>query len=372
MVLTGAGCSTASGIPEYRDAEGAWKSRPPVSYADFVASPAVRRRYWARSLVGWTRVAAAVPNAAHAALARLERTGHVHTLVTQNVDGLHQRAGSRRVVDLHGRLQEVECVECGGHVSRDDLQALLLAWNGAAEVAAESRARPDGDAEVEPDGDAFRVPDCPACGGILKPAVVFFGESVPKGRVDTALRALAEADALLVVGSSLMVFSGYRFCLAARELGKPIAAVNLGRGRADHLLDLRVPADCGPALQRLADTVDPRGAPSYTGHASSALLWRTPGAALDDDGRLFCCGRAGPYRQAEAKEACTFMIQGTVKWFNEAKGFGFLSREGGPDVFVHHTEIRADGFRTLNEGDRVQFEVVDSPKGPRAANVSRV
>jgi NAD-dependent SIR2 family protein deacetylase len=250
LVLTGAGCSTASGIPEYRDHDGAWKSRPPVGYAEFVDSPAVRRRYWSRSVIGWRRVAAAEPNRAHRALAAIERAGHVESVVTQNVDGLHQRAGSRRVVDLHGRLAEVECLECRARLSRADVQHLLEAWNGEflGCVPADPAAAPDGDARIDADVSSFRIPDCPQCGGILKPAVVFFGENVPRGRVDAAMAALAAADALLVVGSSLMVFSGYRFCLAAREMGKPIAAVNLGRTRADELLCLKVAADCGAAL----------------------------------------------------------------------------------------------------------------------------
>ncbi len=254
FVLTGAGCSTASGIPEYRDHDGAWKSRPPVRYQEFVGSEHARRRYWSRSAIGWPRVAGARPNAAHRALAALEQAGRVPVLVTQNVDTLHQRAGSRRVTDLHGRLDEVECLGCGVHVSREDVQDVLLAWNRAlledlAGLGAAAEAtRPDGDVQVEADLSSFLVPDCPACGGILKPAVVFFGESVPKERVDFALEALAEADALLVVGSSLMVFSGYRFCLAARAAGKPIAALNLGRTRADDLLTLKVAADCGTAL----------------------------------------------------------------------------------------------------------------------------
>ena len=176
-------------------------------------------------------------------------------LVTQNVDGLHQRAGSRRVIELHGRLQEVECLECGARCCRQDVQELLVAWNRPFLDGLGTRtpaARPDGDVDLEGDFSAFRVPDCPACGGILKPAVVFFGESVPRARVDKSLGALGDADALLVVGSSLMVFSGYRFCLAAAALGKPIAAVNLGRGRADDMFALRLAADCGPTLQALA------------------------------------------------------------------------------------------------------------------------
>ena len=255
LVLTGAGCSVASGIPEYRDHDGSWKSRPPVRYAEFVASPAVRRRYWARSLFGWARVAGAEPSAVHRALARLEHGGYCKAVVTQNVDALHQRAGSRRVIDLHGRLDEVECLECGTRIRRADVQEVLLAWNGpfvaafGEALAAAPSARPDGDAQVDADFSEFRVPDCPACGGVLKPAVVFFGENVPRGRVDAALAALAAADALLVVGSSLMVFSGFRFCLAARDMGKPVAAVKLGRTRADDLLSLKIPSDCGQALE---------------------------------------------------------------------------------------------------------------------------
>ena len=261
LVLTGAGCSVASGIPEYRDHDGAWKSRPPVRYAEFVASAAVRRRYWARSVFGWERVAGAEPGSVHRALARLEQAGHARAVVTQNVDALHQRAGSRRVIDLHGRLDEVECLDCGARIRRADMQALLLAWNGpflaalGAAPGATAAARPDGDVQLEADFSDFRVPDCPSCGGVLKPAVVFFGENVPRARVDATLCALAAADALLVVGSSLMVFSGFRFCLAAREMGKPVAAVNLGRTRADELLSLKVASDCGPALEQVADAL---------------------------------------------------------------------------------------------------------------------
>ena len=261
LVLTGAGCSVASGIPEYRDHDGAWKSRPPVRYAEFVASAAVRRRYWARSVFGWERVAGAQPGSVHRALARLEQAGHARAVVTQNVDALHQRAGSRRVIDLHGRLDEVECLGCGARIHRADMQALLLAWNGLFLAAlgdvpgASAAARPDGDVQLEADFSDFRVPDCPSCGGVLKPAVVFFGENVPRARVDATLCALGAADALLVVGSSLMVFSGFRFCLAAREMGKPVAAVNLGRTRADELLSLKVASDCGPALEQVVDAL---------------------------------------------------------------------------------------------------------------------
>ena len=252
FVVTGAGCSTGSGIPDYRDPSGAWKHRRPVSYADFTGHAAVRQRYWARSLVGWARLVAARPNGAHRALARLEELAVVRQLVTQNVDGLHQRAGSRRVLDLHGRLDRVACLGCGGSLLRDDLQRLLAEWNPAwADLAATDL--PDGDARLEGPFDGFRVPDCPACGGVLKPDVVFFGESVPRERVTAALAALAGCDAMLVVGSSLMVFSGYRFCLAAAALGRPVAAVNLGRTRADALLTLKLEADCAATLEALAD-----------------------------------------------------------------------------------------------------------------------
>ncbi|HEX6738329.1 MAG TPA: NAD-dependent protein deacetylase [Vicinamibacteria bacterium] len=248
LVLTGAGCSTPSGIPDYRDAAGSWKQRPPMTFAEFTGSAAARRRYWAGSLRGWPRVRDAQPNGAHAALARLEAQGRVVRVVTQNVDGLHQRSGSRRVLDLHGRLDAVDCLDCGTPTRREDLQALLLAWNpGFASRPAAPRA--DGDAAVEePSLDGFRVPDCRECGGVLKPAVVFFGENVPAVRVDQARRDLADADALLVVGSSLMVYSGYRFVLAARALGRPVAAINLGRTRADELLDCKIVGDCASVL----------------------------------------------------------------------------------------------------------------------------
>ena len=254
LVLTGAGCSSGSGIPEYRDENGEWKHRRPVLFADFVASERVRRGYWARSLVGFARVAEARPNPAHLGLARLERAGIVRSVVTQNVDGLHQKAGSRAVVDLHGRLDRVLCLDCGHVVSRADLQQLLLLWNPRY-AALTAGATPDGDAALDGDFDDLRVPSCPCCDGILKPDVVLFGENVPRTRVETVLAALDAADGLLVVGSSLMVFSGYRFCLAARALGKPVAAINRGRTRADELFDLKLEADCGDALQKLATTL---------------------------------------------------------------------------------------------------------------------
>jgi NAD-dependent SIR2 family protein deacetylase len=246
FVLSGAGISTDSGIPGYRDADGRWQRSPPILLADFLHSEAARRRYWARSMAGWPIVARAHPNAAHAALAGLESAGRVGELVTQNVDGLHQRAGSSKVIELHGNIHGVVCLDCGARHSRAEIQSTLEAQNTRLSDAA---AAPDGDADLQcEDLAAFRVPECSRCGGLLKPDVVFFGEAVPRDRVDAASRALAQADAMVVVGSSLMVYSGYRFCELAVRMRKPIAAVNLGRTRADELMALKVDMPCAEAL----------------------------------------------------------------------------------------------------------------------------
>ena len=242
FVLTGAGISTGSGIPEYRDENGAWKRPAPVQYRDFLQHAHTRRRYWARSLVGWPRFRQAAPNACHRTLAAWEAAGQIAQLVTQNVDRLHQAAGSRRVIDLHGRLDRVICLDCGAGLDRIELQAWLVEMNpGFSQVSAESA--PDGDAYLdEADFGDFRVPHCLRCGGTLKPDVVFYGETIPRGRVDRAIDALLGADALLVIGSSLVVYSGFRFCRLASEHGIPIAAVNPGRTRADELFELKVAA----------------------------------------------------------------------------------------------------------------------------------
>ena len=247
FVLTGAGCSTASGITAYRDEKGEWKPKPPVQYQDFVASPQTRQRYWARSLVGWARVSRARPARAHQALAILEARGAVATLVTQNVDGLHQKAGSREVIDLHGRLDTVRCLDCAKTVFRESMQIDLVQRNPRW-AHLDAPDAPDGDAQLTGPFDDVEVPACPGCGGVLKPDVVFFGENVPKPRVADCYAALAEADGVLVVGSSLMVFSGYRFCLAAAQAGKPVALVNRGRTHADDLATLSVEGDCGEVL----------------------------------------------------------------------------------------------------------------------------
>jgi NAD-dependent SIR2 family protein deacetylase len=248
FVLTGAGCSTASGIPDYRDHDGGWKRRPPVTLQAFVGDEKTRSRYWARSLVGWRRFGRARPNATHAAIATLESEGRIDVVLTQNVDGLHQAAGSRNVIDLHGRLDTIRCLSCEHRAPREALQRELEALNPEWTMLDAADA-PDGDADLDAlDFASFRVPPCPACGGLVKPDVVFFGENVPRDRVERASMHLVDADAMLVVGSSLMVFSGYRFAREAARLGKPVAALNLGRTRADDLLALKVEGDCAAVL----------------------------------------------------------------------------------------------------------------------------
>jgi len=252
-VLTGAGVSTSSGIPDYRDEQGEWKRARPVEFRPFMTRLETRQRYWARSTVGWPVVAQAQPSATHRALAQLESLGFVELLITQNVDGLHDAAGSRDVIDLHGRLDLVRCMQCSETLPRAELQEQLLANNPSwADMPA--RVAPDGDVDIERDFSQFIVPDCPGCGGILKPDVVFFGEPVPRERVARAFEGVAKADALLVVGTSLMVYSGFRFAEAAAAAGKPIAAVNLGRTRADHLFALKVSDSSDKVLGDLVST----------------------------------------------------------------------------------------------------------------------
>ncbi len=255
FVLTGAGISTDSGIPGYRDDDGAWQRPAPITLQAFLGSEGARRRYWARSLLGWPLIRSAAPNPAHHALAELERMGRIEKLLTQNVDRLHQRAGSERVTELHGRLDRVVCLGCGAIDERDRLQAALRAGNpDYADLIAASA--PDGDADLDGvDFAGFQVPDCGACGGLLKPDVVFFGENVPHDRVRQAMAALARSDAMLVVGSSLMVRSGLRFVEAAIAAGQPVAAINLGRTRADDRLSLKLAQACAPALTQLVRTL---------------------------------------------------------------------------------------------------------------------
>lgn len=248
FVLTGAGLSTDSGIPDYRDGEGAWKRRPPVQHQDFMSQPQVRQRYWGRSLVGWPVMRNARPNPAHFHLADLEHRQPVAQVVTQNVDRLHQQAGSHRVIDLHGRADEVICMDCGERQRRDRVHERCDHLNPEFRQFTATTA-PDGDADLEVDFSAFRVADCERCGGILKPDVVFFGDNVPRPRVAAAMAALQASDALLVVGSSLMVYSGFRFCRQAQEWGRPIATLNIGRTRADAMVDLKLNARISETLE---------------------------------------------------------------------------------------------------------------------------
>ncbi|TNF86362.1 MAG: NAD-dependent protein deacetylase [Gammaproteobacteria bacterium] len=253
FVLTGAGISAPSGIGTYRNHEGDWQRSDPVQHQDFLKQANARRRYWARSMRGWPSFRDAGPNPAHHALVRLERAGRVQTVVTQNVDGLHQRAGQIRLVELHGNLGEVLCLDCGRRQPRDQLQAWLEQHNGAW-LEGEVSAQPDGDAAFEDvrQFDDFREPLC-KCGGILKPDVVFYGDSVPKARVRAVRDELDRADGFLVVGSSLMVYSSYRFAKEAKALGLPMAAVNQGRTRADDWLECKWRADSASALPDLVE-----------------------------------------------------------------------------------------------------------------------
>jgi NAD-dependent SIR2 family protein deacetylase len=247
FALTGAGCSTASGIPDYRDDRGEWKRRPPVMIQAFRTDDAVYRRYWARAYAGWPRFTTAAPSAAHRAFAAWEAAGTLVQLVTQNVDGLHQRAGSRDVIDLHGRLDEVVCLGCGARTTRPAVQAQIAGENPHWMTAAV--AAPDGDADIADAAiESFRAPRCADCQGLLKPDVVFFGENVPVDRYARARDGLGRADAMLVAGSSLMVFSGFRFVRLAHEAGLSIAIVNRGRTRGDDLAELRISDDVGAAL----------------------------------------------------------------------------------------------------------------------------
>jgi NAD-dependent deacetylase sirtuin 4 len=263
MVLAGAGCSTESGMPDYRGPEGSLRKRKPMQYQEFVASAEARVRYWARSAVGWRRVEHARPNPAHLCLARLEAGGPLVGVVTQNVDGLHQAAGSRRVVELHGSLASVVCLSCGARESRAEYQERLLNQNvGWTErlVSASTdggvEAAPDGDAEIPTSAlDSFRVPECAACSGIVKPDVVFFGENVPAERVREAWGLFDEAEVLLVVGSSLTVYSGRRFIYRAHETGIPIGIVNLGPTRADEMAAAKVEDRLGTVLPRLTESL---------------------------------------------------------------------------------------------------------------------
>jgi len=254
-VLTGAGISTASGIPDYRGPLTRAKARNPIQHRAFVTDPATRQRYWARSVSGWPRFRAFAPNAAHQALAALEARGTLTGLVTQNVDRLHHKAGSRDVIELHGALHAARCLDCDAVEDRDALQQRLLGLNPGADQRAYTAA-PDGDADLDPSAYAdFVVPGCVQCAGVLKPDVVFFGDNVPRARVDAAMAWVDAAEVLLVVGSSLAVYSGYRFVLRAVAKAIPVALVNLGESRGDAHAAVRVEAAAAEVLPALVEAL---------------------------------------------------------------------------------------------------------------------
>lgn len=271
VALTGAGCSTESGIPDYRGPRTGREEHDPIRYRAFVQDAGTRARYWARSTVGWRRIRDAEPNDAHRALARLESADLLRGVITQNVDGLHQVAGSRRVLELHGSLSKVRCLDCDALEARSSVQRRVLGLNPGFREREIGRGRdgtrvaPDGDAHVaEAAVEDFAVPGCRRCGGVLKPAVIFFGENVPKERVQEAWELFDEGGVLLVAGSSLSVYSGYRFVRRAAEEGKPVAIVNLTRTRGDGEARVRVPGRVGDVLPRLASALveEPGGASS--------------------------------------------------------------------------------------------------------------
>ena len=254
VALTGAGCSTESGIPDYRGPDTPPRARPPLQHHEFIDRAEMRQRYWARSTLGWSRFSAAQPNAAHTTLAELERRGAIAGVITQNVDSLHGAAGSRAVVELHGALARVRCLACATMTTRDELQARLLAANpGWIDRARNVTLAPDGDSDLpDPLVDDFTVVACEACGGTLMPDVVFFGGTVPRATLDAAWGVFDRAEVLLVIGSSLTVFSGYRFVRRAAERGVPIGILNRGPTRGDDYAQVRVDARAGVALPALA------------------------------------------------------------------------------------------------------------------------
>jgi NAD-dependent SIR2 family protein deacetylase len=256
VVLSGAGLSTDSGIPDYRGPSGTARRATPMTFQAFTGSEAGRRRYWARSHLGWRVIARAAPNDGHRAVARLQAAGLLAGIVTQNVDGLHTAAGARDVVELHGTLDQVVCLSCRALSPREELDRRLTSVNRAwrARVLA---VNPDGDVDLpESDLEGFRTVDCTACGGVLKPDVVFFGETVPAERVAACFSLVDHAGTLLVLGSSLTVMSGYRFVLHAAKHGIPVAIVNSGATRGDGKADLRLDAPLGQVLPALADRLE--------------------------------------------------------------------------------------------------------------------
>ncbi len=249
LALTGAGVSTDSGIPDYRGPGAV--VRAPMTHGEFLSGPAAQQRYWARSHLGWRRMGAARPNRGHVALAALEMAGHLRHLITQNVDGLHQEAGSAGVTDLHGRIDEVVCLDCRRISPRAALHDRLSELNPSFGGGIDVRSAPDGDVELE-DTDGFRIAGCATCGGVLKPNVVFFGDNVDRAVVGDCAGAVEAASCLLVAGSSLTVMSGFRFVRQAARRGIPVILINRGPTRADQLITCRIDDGCSPTLVGIA------------------------------------------------------------------------------------------------------------------------
>lgn len=254
VVLTGAGISTSSGIPDYRDSEGVRRGKAPMMYQEFLATPQARRRYWARAMLGWPRVRVAQPNKAHLALATLQQRERISGLITQNVDTLHDQAGSQDVIELHGSLHRVLCLDCQQRSERDVIQRVMEDQNPYL-AGVDAVQAPDGDTLLDPAfEERFQVPHCPHCNGQrLKPDVVFFGENVAQATAAKAMAAVQQAEGLLVVGSSLMAYSAFRLCKATVEQGKPVMAINLGKTRGDELLQVKIEASCERLLPLLVE-----------------------------------------------------------------------------------------------------------------------
>jgi NAD-dependent SIR2 family protein deacetylase len=259
VILSGAGLSTESGIPDYRGPTGLARRASPMTYQTFTGSAAARRRYWARSYLGWRHIARAVPNDGHLAVAGLSRRGLLTGIITQNVDGLHQAAGASKVTELHGSLHRVICLSCGQRTSRAELDRRLESANPGWDAQAAASINPDGDTAVDDEATAsFRVADCVACQGALKPDVVFFGENVPGPRVQACYDLVESADALVVLGSSLTVMSGFRYVRHAARCGMPVVIVNQGATRGDPYATATLDAPLGSTLSALVDHLGER------------------------------------------------------------------------------------------------------------------
>lgn len=256
FIITGAGLSVQSGIPSYRDHNGKWQRSKAIQHSEFLNQRISRQRYWSRSLFGWPLIANAKPNTAHRQLAQWEKDGRIQQLLTQNVDGLHRAAGCNNVLELHGRMDRVQCLACYRYIDRQQIQQQLFEKNQHILQQFEQHSvamAPDGDADIDPAiAKQLQCPSCPKCSGTVMPDVVFYGGTVPKARVSLAYEQLKKSSGVLIIGSSMMVFSAFRFCRHAAQEGIPIAAINQGLTRADNLLQCKLEMDCSAALRLLA------------------------------------------------------------------------------------------------------------------------